>query len=100
MIHSGQLSERIATRSPGLTPRPARPARSLPAASEISVHEWSVQTLSRLSFRKTRAPYFRAWVSKFWGNVDAARSGICCKNLRSHALALLAQTIVAANLER
>src|SRR5277367_4031118 len=85
----------MATRSPGRTPRPSRPARSLPAASETSVHEWSVQTLSRLSLRNARAPNFCACASKDCDSV-ATRSGIRDRDLLFHD-PVVAQRLVAAN---
>src|SRR5271168_3492175 len=99
MIHSGQFSESMATRSPGFTPRPSNPARSLPAASDTSFHEWSVQTLSRLSFRNARVPYFCACASKFCERV-ATRSGIRNRDLLFPNQPLLSQTFVAANRTR
>src|SRR5271156_3463020 len=85
----------MATRSPGRTPRPSRPARSLPAASETSVHEWSVQTLSRLSLRNARAPNFCACASKDCDMV-ATRSDIRDRDLLFHN-SVVAQRLVAAN---
>src|SRR5579862_8754334 len=86
----------MATRSPGRTPRPSNPARNFPAASETSLHEWSVQTLSRLSFRNARALYFWACASKFCERV-ATRSGIRNQDLLFLQLAVVAQTFDAAN---
>src|SRR5579863_3612756 len=96
MTHSGQLSARIATRSPARTPIAASPPRIRDAACAISFHEWSRQAPSRLDLSIARSPKRAALRSNISGIV-ANVSAIGHLRLTAGTKGLLAELRVRAN---
>src|SRR5579875_138288 len=71
ITHCGQFSERIATRSPALSPSLSRPARKRRVAAEASAHDKLLHPPLRFSLRKGLSAYLAQLCSKACAIDDA-----------------------------